>query len=163
MQKDEEGNPYIVYCSNILFICRSFQVILQALSNAIASETNPSALDNICGAVARLIITNHQMVPLAQVMPVLLSHLPLREDDDENDVIQKAFQILYMQNRPIVIEYLEQILAITLDALYKDQLLDEPTKHGSIAFVKEIRENFPDKFNNVVNSNPEVFNFVQTL
>lgn len=160
---DEEVNLNIVYCSNLPFIYRSFQVILQALSNAIASETNASALDNICGAVARLITTNHQMVPLAQVMPVLLSHLPLREDTDENDVIQKAFQILYMQNRPIVIEYLEQILAITLETLYKQELPDESTQRCSIAFVKEIRESFPDKFNNVVNSNPEVFNFVQTL
>lgn len=160
---DEEVNLNIVDCSNLSLIYRSFQVILQALSNAIASETNASALDNICGAVARLITTNHQMVPLAQVMPVLLSHLPLREDTDENDVIQKAFQILYMQNRPIVIEYLEQILAITLETLYKQELPDESTQRCSIAFVKEIRESFPDKFNNVVNSNPEVFNFVQTL
>lgn len=160
---DEELNLNIVDCSNLSLIYRSFQVILQALSNAIASETNASALDNICGAVARLITTNHQMVPLAQVMPVLLSHLPLREDTDENDVIQKAFQILYMQNRPIVIEYLEQILAITLETLYKQELPDESTQRCSIAFVKEIRESFPDKFNNVVNSNPEVFNFVQTL
>lgn len=160
---DEEVNLNIVYCSYLPFVYRSFQVILQALSNAIASETNASALDNICGAVARLITTNHQMVPLAQVMPVLLSHLPLREDTDENDVIQKAFQILYMQNRPIVIEYLEQILAITLETLYKQELPDESTQRCSIAFVKEIRESFPDKFNNVVNSNPEVFNFVQTL
>lgn len=160
---DKEVNLNIVDCSNLSLIYRSFQVILQALSNAIASETNASALDNICGAVARLITTNHQMVPLAQVMPVLLSHLPLREDTDENDVIQKAFQILYMQNRPIVIEYLEQILAITLETLYKQELPDESTQRCSIAFVKEIRESFPDKFNNVVNSNPEVFNFVQTL
>lgn len=136
---------------------------MQALSGAIASETNAPALDNICGAVARLIITNHQMVPLAQVMPVFLAHLPLREDTDENDVIQKAFQLLYVQNRAIVIDYLEQILAITLDALYKKQVPDEQTRVSAIAFVKEIRGSYADKFNNVVNSNPDVFNFVQTL
>lgn len=138
-------------------------MILQALSGAIASETNAPALDNICGAVARLIITNHQMVPLAQVMPVFLAHLPLREDTDENDVIQKAFQLLYVQNRPIVIDYLEQILAVTLDSLYKKQVPDQQTRASAIAFVKEIRESYADKFNNVVNSNPDVFNFVQTL
>lgn len=103
------------------------------------------------------------MVPLAQVMPVLLAHLPLREDTDENDVIQKAFQLLYVQNRAIVIDYLEQILAITLDTLYKKQVLDEPTRVNAVAFVKEIRVSYADKFNNVVNSNPDVFNFVQTL
>ncbi|KAH8408115.1 hypothetical protein KR222_008983, partial [Zaprionus bogoriensis] len=142
---------------------QSFQVILQALSGAIASETNPAALDNICGAVARLIITNHSMVPLAQVLPVFLSHLPLREDTDENDMIQKAFQLLYVQAREAIVDHLEQILAVTLDTLYKNKVPDENCKASAVAFVKEIRENYADKFHNVVNSNPEVFNFVQTL
>ncbi|ALC44686.1 CG32164 [Drosophila busckii] len=141
----------------------SFQAILQALSAAIASETNPPALDNICGAVARLIVTNHNMVPLPQVLPVLLAHLPLREDMDENDMLNRAFRVLYMQSRPSIVDHIEQILAITLDMLYKKQMPDDESTASAIAFAKEIREQYADKFNNVANSNPEVFNFVQTL
>ncbi|XP_064546298.1 importin-4-like [Drosophila montana] len=141
----------------------SFQVILQALSGAIASETNAPALDNICGAVSRLIVTNHNIVPLAQVLPVLLSHLPLREDTDENDMVHKAFRVLYMHARPTIIDYLEQILKITIDVLYKEQMPDGDSKISALAFLAEIREQYPDQFNNVANSSQEVFNYLQTL
>ncbi|EDV96789.1 importin-4 [Drosophila grimshawi] len=141
----------------------SFQVILQALSSAIASETQASALDNICGAVARLIVTNYNMVPLAQVLPVFLSHLPLREDTPENDMVNRAFRVLYMHAREAIVDHLEQILAITIDVLYKKQMPDEESKVNAIALVKDIREQYADKFNNVANSNPEVYAFLQTL
>lgn len=141
----------------------SFHVILQALSGAIAGETNPGALDNICGAVARLIVTNYNMVPLPQVLPVLLSHLPLREDTEENDMVHKAFRMLYTQARPVVVDYIEQILAITIDVLYKKQMPDDETTASAVAFVKDIREQYPAQFHNVANANPEVFNFLQSL
>ncbi|XP_017862294.1 PREDICTED: importin-4-like isoform X2 [Drosophila arizonae] len=141
----------------------SFHVILQALSGAIASETNAPALDNICGAVSRMIVTNHNIVPLAQVLPVLLSHLPLREDMDENDMVHKAFRVLYMHARPAIVEYIEQILKITIDVLYKDQIPEGEIKMSSRALILEIREQYPDQFNNVANSSQEAYNFLQSL
>ncbi|XP_017957812.1 importin-4 isoform X1 [Drosophila navojoa] len=141
----------------------SFHVILQALSGAIASETNAPALDNICGAVSRMIVTNHNIVPLAQVLPVLLSHLPLREDFDENDMVHKAFRVIYMQARPAIVEYIEQILKITIDVLYKDQIPEGEIKMSSRALILEIREQYPDQFNNVANSSQEAYNFLQSL
>lgn len=143
--------------------CRSFQVILQALSGAIASEKNAPALDNICGAVSRLIVTNHNIVPLVQVLPVLLSHLPLREDTDENDMVHKAFRVLYMHAHPTIVDYLEQILKITIDVLYKDQIAEGDIKQSARALILEIREQYPDKFNNVANSSQEAYNFLQSL
>lgn len=145
------------------FFFRSFHVILQALSGAIASETNAPALDNICGAVSRMIVTNHNIVPLAQVLPVLLSHLPLREDMDENDMVHKAFRVLYMHARPAIVEYIEQILKITIDVLYKDQIPEGEIKMSSRALILEIREQYPDQFNNVANSSQEAYNFLQSL
>lgn len=41
--------------------------ILATLSAALSKETFPRALDNICGAVARLISTSPSNVPLEQV------------------------------------------------------------------------------------------------
>ncbi|KAM8709540.1 hypothetical protein ACLKA7_016358 [Drosophila subpalustris] len=141
----------------------SFAVILQALSGAIASETNPPALDNICGAVARMIVINHNLVPLAQVLPVFLSNLPLREDVDENDMILKAFEVLYMQARPTILDHLEQILAVIIHSLHKNQMPDQEGKLRAVAFLKEISAQYADKYNNVANSSPEVYNFLQTL
>lgn len=141
----------------------SYPIILQSLSNAISKETNPSAMDNICGAVARLLVLNHQAVPLAQVLPVFLSHLPLREDTEENDMIVKAFRVLYMKAQPNIVDYIEQMLAVVIDSLYKKQMPDKECTDSAVEFVKEIGLQYPDKFNNVTNSNPEVYAFVQSL
>nr|NP_001261957.1 artemis, isoform B [Drosophila melanogaster]NP_001401038.1 artemis, isoform C [Drosophila melanogaster]AGB94650.1 artemis, isoform B [Drosophila melanogaster]UYI58707.1 artemis, isoform C [Drosophila melanogaster] len=141
----------------------SYPTILQALSEAIVRESVPAAMDNICGAVARLIVTNPDSVPLGQVLPVWLNHLPLKDDTVENDVIQKAFRVLYLKARPSIEAHLEQILAITIEASYKKQMPDVETTESAVALIKEIRANYPELFSKVSNMNPEVFNYVQAL
>jgi len=160
----------INYCESILhlyafFICirRSYPAILQALSEAISRESDPPALDNICGAVARLICTNHEAVPLGQVLPVFLNHLPLKEDFEENDMVQKAFRVLYMNDLPSIEPHLEQMLIITIDSVYNKQVASEEASESAMNFMKEIRTHYPDTFNKVANTNPEVFNYVQAL
>lgn len=137
--------------------------ILMALSQAVANEKEDAALDNICGAIARLIITNCNLVPLDQVLPVLLKHLPLREDFDENASIFKCFKLLYIQAREAITASIEQILAIAIHVLYKKEFVDQDTCENAVGLVKEIRENYPDKFSVVANSNPEILQFLQTL
>ena len=44
-----------------------YNVILNTLSEALSKEAFPRALDNICGAVARLISTSCNNVPIDQV------------------------------------------------------------------------------------------------
>lgn len=146
-----------------LINCRAYPHILNALSQAVAKEAKPSALDNICGAIARLIITNCTLVPLAQVLPVFLQHLPLREDFDENSSIFKCFKLLYIQARDAIFGSLEQILAIAIHVLYKKEFVDQDTCDNALGLLKEIRENYPDKFNSVATSNPEIVAFLQTL
>ncbi|XP_030386346.1 importin-4-like isoform X2 [Scaptodrosophila lebanonensis] len=140
-----------------------FPLVLQGLSDAISKETHPGALDNICGAVARLIITNHTMVPLVHVLPVFMSNLPLREDMHENEMVQRAFRVLYSQARPQVVDFIEQMLAVTIHVLYKKDMPDRESNENAVAFVKEVREHYPTKFHTVSNANPEVYNFVQSL
>lgn len=142
---------------------RTYPHILMALSQAVASEKEPAALDNICGAIARLIITNCNLVPLDQVLPVFLQHLPLREDFDENASIFKCFKLLYLQARDTIVGSLEQILAISIHVLYKKEFVDQETCDNALGMLKEIRENYPDKFNAVANSNTEIHQFLQTL
>lgn len=134
-----------------------------ALSQAVAKETEPAALDNICGAIARLIVTNCSLVPLDQVLPVLLQHLPLREDFDENSSIFKCFKLLYIQARDALVPSMEQVLAIAIHILYKKEFVDQDTFDNALGLLKEIRESYPDKFSAVANSNPEILSFLQTL
>ncbi|KAH8322660.1 hypothetical protein KR059_002632 [Drosophila kikkawai] len=141
----------------------SYPTILQTLSDAIARETAPSALDNICGAVARLILTNVQAVPLMAVLPVFLSHLPLREDFEEYDAVLKTFHLLYTQAAPSIVDHIEQMLYVILQALQLKQITDKDVINNAVEFVKVVRAHHPDKFNNVANSNPEMCQFVQSL
>ncbi|KAH8296643.1 hypothetical protein KR054_009252 [Drosophila jambulina] len=141
----------------------SYPTILQTLSDAIARETAPSALDNICGAVARLILTNVQAVPLAAVLPVFLSHLPLREDFEEYDAVLKTFHLLYTQAAPSIVDQIEQMVYVILQALQQKHITDKDIITNAVEFVKLVRAHHPDKFNNVANSNPEMCQFVQTL
>jgi hypothetical protein len=48
-----------------------YQDILQALSASVAKESHAGTLDNICGALAKMIIANSAGIPLEQVMQIL--------------------------------------------------------------------------------------------
>lgn len=98
-----------------------FPVILQALSAAVAQEQHAGTLDNICGALARLILTNFNLIPLAQVMPVFVQHLPLREDFDENHSIFKCFHVLFTHGQEALVAVLDRIIMVGLHILYKEE------------------------------------------
>ncbi|XP_034658945.1 importin-4-like [Drosophila subobscura] len=120
--------------------------------NAIASEKDASLLDNICGALARLIITNFNLVPLANVLPVFISVLPIRTDLVENAMVLKAFRVLYVNARPSVVDFICQMVSITLHVLFNGQFDDCESHVSAITFMLEIQSEYPNHFNNVVNS-----------
>lgn len=103
----------------------NFPEILQALSIAVSTEQHPGTLDNICGALARLIIANHKLIPLEQVLPVYVSKLPLREDYDENSSVFKSFNILFNHGVDSLLQVLDKIIYIGLYVLYKKEYKDE--------------------------------------
>ncbi|KAL9894224.1 importin-4-like [Glossina fuscipes] len=145
---------------------KSFQVyphILTALSQAVSKEFEPAALDNICGTIARLIITNCDLVPLNDVLPKFLQNLPLRKNFEENTLIFKCFKLLYMRARDHLVDLLERMLAIAVHVLYNKQFTDQETFNNAIEFLREIRDNYPETFNAVACFNPEILSFFQTL
>lgn len=141
----------------------SYPVILQALSEHISKETTPGAIDNICGALARLIVTNIALVPLDTVLPVFLDHLPLKDDTNENTAVFRCFKLIYIQARDIFVQQLERILAIAVHVLYKKEYQDNETYENALGLLNEIRENYTPQFNAVCESNPEMVTFLQTL
>ena len=82
------------------------------LSVAVAREKNSLALDNICAAISRLIVVNVSAVPMDQVFPVLMKHLPLREDMAENSSILRCFLFLFAAGHAQFQLHLAQILAV---------------------------------------------------
>lgn len=108
-----------------MFYFSLYPDILQALSAAVAKESHPGTLDNICGAICKMIITNSSGVPLYQVFPVLLSHLPLRDDYQENEAVVKCFFTLYQQGNDVLRAHLSNVIKIVAEVLHKKQTPNE--------------------------------------
>ncbi|KAG7158690.1 Importin-4-like [Homarus americanus] len=130
--------------------------ILAMLSEALSKETFPRALDNICGAVARLITTSPTNVPMEQVFPVVLGCLPLREDFEENSTVFECFLVLYRAQHPMLAQNLAPVLRLAA-LLYTTKQADDKTNQLIQELVASVSRDFPDQVSSVVQSlEPEV-------
>lgn len=111
-----------------------FPQILQALSQIVAIEKEEGVLDNICGSLARLIISNSAMVPLEHVLPVFVQKIPLRKDFHENLAVFKAFHVLLSQNSEAFLKFLDRILLVGLHVLGKNEYKDDSTYQMELDF-----------------------------
>lgn len=102
-----------------------FPQILQALSQSVSVEEHPGVLDNICGALARLIIANSNLVPLDHVLPVFVHKLPLREDFHENKSVFKAMYVLLTQNNESFLKIVDRVLFIGIQVLGKTEYKED--------------------------------------
>lgn len=143
--------------------CRAYPQILAALSALVAKESHGGILDNICGTLARLIIVNSSLVPLKDVLPVFVSYLPLRQDYVENEYVFKSLELLYRQGNEVLLQFLESVILTGLKVLHKNQYNKDEVRELIFSFVKQVRMDFPEKFNNAINVDAEISNFVQTL
>lgn len=115
---------------------------MAALSQLVAKEQHANTLDNLCGALGRMITTNCSLVPLKnvtdflstqnrehdfnssitfQVLPVFVQYLPLREDFTENLAVFRALDLLYRQGDENLIPLLGRVVIVGLQVLYKKE------------------------------------------
>jgi len=95
-----------------LCVLRHYSQILQILSVTLSREDHNLVLDNICAAIARLIVVNINGIPMDQVFPVFMGKLPMREDFEENTWILKVFLYLLQNGHPLCASHLPQILNV---------------------------------------------------
>lgn len=107
-----------------------FPVILQTLSGAVSREDHAGTLDNICGALARLIRSNYTLIPLEQVLPVFVEKLPLRDDFEENISVFQGFHTLFTQGSEALLPVLERVMMVGLHVLYKNEYKDPRKLRG---------------------------------
>jgi importin-4 len=129
----------------------------------VGKETHAGVLDNICGTLARLIINNLSLVPIKDVLPVFISYLPLRQDFVENEHVFKSLELLYRQGNEVLLQFLERVILTALTVLQKNQYAKDEVRDQIFAFVRQVRDDFPEKFNNAINVSAEISNFVQCL
>ncbi|XP_069698314.1 importin-4-like [Periplaneta americana] len=140
-----------------------YSEILQALSTAASKERHAGTLDNICGALARLIMTNVSGVPMAQVFPVFVNYLPLREDFDENKAVFECMTYLYQLGHPMLLSHLSPVMKAGFIVLCENQGVKE-TLELVLNLMKTMQMNFRDEFSNVATTlPPEYASTIQQL
>ncbi|CAH1269854.1 IPO4 [Branchiostoma lanceolatum] len=131
-----------------------YPAMLQTLSevSTIAGQQR-RVVDNMCGAVARLIMTNISAVPMDSVFPVLVGYLPLQDDFEENTTVYKCVVHLYQAGHPQIQQLLPQLLTAFAQVIGTTQI-NEEMQSALTAMVKDVHQKFPQDFTNVVSSLP---------
>uniref|UniRef100_A0A8C8CNA7 Importin N-terminal domain-containing protein n=1 Tax=Oncorhynchus tshawytscha TaxID=74940 RepID=A0A8C8CNA7_ONCTS len=83
-------------------IMKYYPMMLSLFSNLLSKEQDRRVIDNLCAALCRMIMSNMEGVPLEQVFPALLAHLPLKEDMEENKTVYSCLAMLYSQKPALV-------------------------------------------------------------
>lgn len=102
-----------------------FPQVLQALSQIVSIEKDEGVLDNICGALARMITSNSALVPLDHVIPVFIEKIPLRKDFHENNAVFKAFHVLLTQNSEAFLKALDRVIMVGLHVIGENEYKDD--------------------------------------
>ncbi|XP_055942635.1 importin-4-like [Argiope bruennichi] len=159
-EENEEVRSNAVYGLGVLaqnagdIVFDQYPLYLQALSNMIASEEDPRAKDNICGAVARLIQTNINGVPLNNVFPVFLNSLPLKEDLEENATVFECLNYLYSIRCEQFFQNIPQILKVCSESAVGDKL-NEKAVALMRTLLNSIYNEFPNDFESVLKTLPQ--------
>ncbi|XP_055322338.1 importin-4-like isoform X2 [Sitodiplosis mosellana] len=140
-----------------------FPQVLQALSQIVAVEKEEGVLDNICGALARMITSNSTLVPLDHVLPVFVQKIPLRKDFHENKAVFKAFHVLLAQGSEAFLKTLDRVIVVGLHVLGENEYKDDETRNILADFLRDSRQRYPDIFNQIVVNNAQQAQYASLL
>ncbi|KAK1301371.1 hypothetical protein QJS10_CPB12g01703 [Acorus calamus] len=76
------------------------------------SEPDDAVRDNAAGAVARMIMTQPQYLPLNQVLPIFLKVLPLKEDLEESMTVYDCVCNLVVSSNPQILGFVPEVVNI---------------------------------------------------
>ncbi|KAG7455466.1 hypothetical protein MATL_G00257020 [Megalops atlanticus] len=94
-----------------------YPMMLSLFSSLMSKESDRRVIDNVCAALCRMIMSNTECVPLEQVFPALVSHLPLQEDMEENKTVFKCLTFLYSHNPSLVVSHMKPIVSASSHVL----------------------------------------------
>ena len=133
-----------------------FSQLLELFSKLLSTEKAPRVLDQIVGAVSRLILANQSLVPLDAVLPVLFQHLPLRQDLDEYEIVFSLLSHLQTQEHPIVNAELVKVVNCSLQVIGSDEEFNkEKVLPIMLNLVKRLYNQRPDEMQTVLANCPE--------
>lgn len=158
--EDDEVKSNAIYGLGLLafyggdLITPHYQTILEALFVILSQNQPPRVVDNICGAVSRMVMANRNSLPLEKVFPGLLQCLPLKEDFEENHPVYSCIMELFSDQHPLIRQYLAQLLAVFSQVLPSGSLQDG-IRSGLVSIIQKIHQQSPQRFQNILAEMPQ--------
>lgn len=121
-----------------------YMEILQRLQPLFEGGNHRLAKDNAVGCTSRMIIARPDTMPLAQVLPVIIGNLPLKDDFAENQPVYKMVCQLYRANNQHIMSLTEQLIPIFVSVLGGDQdQLKDTTRSELLSLCRALDQQYP--------------------
>ncbi|XP_006883240.1 PREDICTED: importin-4 [Elephantulus edwardii] len=130
-----------------------FPKLLGFLLPLLARERHIRVRDNICGALARLLMASPTKKPEPQVLAALLHALPLKEDLEEWVTIGHLFTFLYQSSPDQVVDVAPELLRICSQVL-ADSKVPADAKATLLLLLTFLAKQHADSFQAALGSLP---------
>ncbi|XP_074249353.1 importin-4 isoform X1 [Saimiri boliviensis] len=131
----------------------NFPKLLGLLFPLLARERHDRVRDNICGALARLLMASPMRKPEPQVLAALLHALPLKEDLEEWVTIGRLFSFLYQSSPDQVVDVAPELLRIC-SLILDDNKIPPDTKAALLLLLTFLAKEHADSFQAALGSLP---------
>ncbi|XP_009209560.1 importin-4 [Papio anubis] len=130
-----------------------FPKLLGLLFPLLARERHDRVRDNICAALARLLMASPTRKPEPQVLAALLHALPLKKDLEEWVTIGRLFSFLYQSSPDQVVDVAPELLRIC-SLILADNKIPPDTKAALLLLLTFLAEQHADSFQAALGSLP---------
>ncbi|XP_052047378.1 importin-4 [Apodemus sylvaticus] len=130
-----------------------FPKLLGLLLPLLARERHDRVRDNICGALARLLMASPPGKTEPQVLATLLHALPLKEDMEEWITIGHLFSFLHQNNPEQVVDVAPELLRIC-SLILPDNRIPPDTKAALLLLLTFLAKQHTDSFHTALGSLP---------
>ncbi|XP_070283085.1 importin-4 isoform X1 [Myotis yumanensis] len=130
-----------------------FSKLVGLLLPLLARERHNRVHDNICGALARLLMASPTRKPEPQVLAALLHALPLKEDLEEWATIGHLFSFLHQSSPEQVVHVAPELLRIG-SLIQADDKIPPDTKAALLLLLTFLAEQHTDSFHTALGSLP---------
>lgn len=134
-------------------VAQDYPMLLSLFSNLLTREADARVIDNLCAALCRMILSNIEAVPLEQVVPALVSRLPLKEDMEENKTVYSCLAMLYSHSPALMVGQMKPVVSASSQALgTKD--LDPESQAALVTLLRNIAQHHASEFEGIMRSLP---------
>ncbi len=120
-------------------VVAAIPTVLQRIQTFLKSD-DPAGVDNAVGALCRIILTGNDQLPIAEILPAIFAHLPLKIDvEPYGPIFHALVKLIRSPAANLMLPHLPAALKTAFHALLNDaQKLDHRSRPGIEVFVRFI-------------------------